>query len=401
MAKRDQKQSKQKARKEKLRKLKAQQKSRSTPGFSVTDSNLNEAMTAAVRLHQDGKLTDAARIYRQVIKLQPNHPDALSSLAMVESEDKRFERAIDLLQRAIELVGNNAGYYINLGSVFDEIGNLDDAETNYQRAIELTPEYPDPYYNLGNLYLKQGQAEAGIAIFDQCMAATGRDFHALAYKAHSLFDAGKIQDAVFLLDHGSLVKRYPFEPPQGYESIEALNQTLARHVSTHRSLQNNVRATVGGDHTGELLVDPKGPMAEMEEIINSAVAWYKKQLPDLPDHPFLLHEPIAWRLTAWGVVLRNKGHERSHIHPNGWLSGVFYVQLPEIISDPESEPQGWLEFGRPTKDLHVSTEPETQTYQPQYGNIILFPSYFYHGTIPFKSKEKRICISFDAEPIYQ
>ena len=145
----------------------------------------------------------------------------------------------------------------------------------------------------------------------------------------------------------------------------------------------------GGYHdTGELLSDPKGPMSEMEENINNAVAWYKKQLPDLFNHPFLLNEPTAWRLTAWGVVLRNKGHERPHIHPNGWLSGVLYVQLPKIISDPEAQPKGWLEFGRPTKDLHVTTGPKTQAYQPQYGNIILFPSYFYHGTISLGSPEK-------------
>ena len=81
-------------------------------------------------------------------------------------------------------------------------------------------------------------------------------------------------------------------------------------------------------------------------------------------------------------------------------SGVFYVQLPDVVQDPVAEPQGWLEFGRPTADLHVRSEPETQVYRPQYGNIILFPSYFYHGTIPFKSRERRICISFDVEPIY-
>ena len=401
MAKRDQKQAKQNARKEKLRKQKAYLKNHSGTGIAVTNINLDEVMTAAVRLHQDGELSEAARIYRQVIKLQPSHPDALSSLAMVESENKRFDISIDLLQRAIQIVDNNAGYHMNLGSVFGEIGNLEDAAINYQRAIELAPDYPDPYYNLGNLYLKAGQAKAGIAIFDRCIAATGRDFHALAYKAHALFDAGEIHESEFLLNHESFVKRYSFEPPPGYESIEALNQALAHHVSTHQSLQHNVRATMGGDHTGELLSDPKGPMSEMEEIINNAVAWYKKQLPDLFNHPFLLSEPTAWRLTAWGVVLRNKGHERPHIHPNGWLSGVLYVQLPKIISDPEAQPKGWLEFGRPTKDLHVTTGPKTQAYQPQYGNIILFPSYFYHGTIPSESREKRICISFDAQPIYQ
>ena len=101
------------------------------------------------------------------------------------------------------------------------------------------------------------------------------------------------------------------------------------------------------------------------------------------------------------VGLRNKGHERPHIHLNGWLGGVLCVQLTKIISDSEAQPEGLLEFGRPTKDLHVTTGPKTQAYRPQYGNIILFASYFYHGNIPSGSREKRICISFDAQPIYQ
>ena len=70
MAKRDQKQAKQNARKEKLRKQKAYLKNHSASSVAVTYSNLDEVMSAAVRLHQDDKLSEAARIYRQVIKLQ-------------------------------------------------------------------------------------------------------------------------------------------------------------------------------------------------------------------------------------------------------------------------------------------------------------------------------------------
>lgn len=352
-------------------------------------------------MHHAGDFSTASRIYQKVLKLFPDHPDALSSLAMIESQKGRPSRAIKLLQKAISLINDNAGYYMNLGSALTQTGEIDDAAAAYIRSIELAPTYPDPYYNLGDLYLSAARPQDAIAVFDACIKARGRDFHALAYKAHALRDADKAEEADVLLDRHLFIKRYKFEVPQGYADLAELNATLARHVRTHDSIQANVRSTVNGDHTGELLSPPLGPMAQMEEVINEAIAWYVRQLPDLPEHPFIQHCPPAWHLTAWGVVLKNKGHERSHIHPNGWLSGVFYVQLPEIIDDAQFEPQGWLEFGRPTADLHVQSPQETEVYKPEYGSIILFPSYFYHGTIPFKSREKRICISFDAEPIYK
>ncbi len=371
---------------------------RSASKLFVSEENLAQVMTSAVDLHQAGKLADARRIYHQVLSVQPRHSDALSSLAMIECE-RNPKKALKLLQQAISISGSNPGYHMNHGYLLEQLERVDDAIDAYRQAITLQPGYRDPYYNLGDLYLKLGQPGEAIAVFDACMASNGRDFHALAYKAHALRDAGDLTNADSLLDHQQFVKRYKISVPDCFENLSRMNQALAQHVKTHPSLQANVRSTMKGDHTGELLAEPKGPMAEIETVINAAVAWYCADLPDLPGHPFVQSRPKAWRLTSWGVVLKNRGYERSHIHPNGWLSGVFYLQLPDVLDDPDREPEGWLEFGRPTKDLHVRSEPQIRLYKPEVGNIILFPSYFYHGTIPFTSSETRICISFDAEPI--
>jgi hypothetical protein len=95
----------------------------------------------------------------------------------------------------------------------------------------------------------------------------------------------------------------------------------------------------------------------------------------------------------------DKGHERAHIHPNGWLSGVFYLNLPELIHDPYKRPEGWLEFGRSSPGINVQSALTFRQYQPDDGQMFLFPSYFYHGTIPFRSSQRRICIAFDVEPL--
>ncbi|HIN75521.1 MAG TPA: hypothetical protein EYM96_04975 [Rhodospirillales bacterium] len=83
------------------------------------------------------------------------------------------------------------------------------------------------------------------------------------------------------------------------------------------------------------------------------------------------------------------------MHPDGWLSGVFYLHVPNS-GDKE---EGSIEFslwgyGYPIlKDNYPK-----KRYYPQNGEIILFPSSLFHRTIPFHANENRICISFDLIP---
>lgn len=387
-------------RKEKLRQQKARlQQRKSRDGPMVTRQNLNDSMIAAVQLHQKGKIVGASDIYRQILKIAPEHPDALSSLAMIELSKGYTKKAIRLIRQAIDLVDDNAGYYMNLGAALHAAGLPEDAIVAYEAAIDLSPTYPDPYYNLGDLHLQAARPKDAIAVFDRCIGAMGRDFHALAYKAHAFDDANQSADARYLLDYDQYLKTYRFETPEGFASMEAFNAALAEHIRHHPTLQSNVMSTEHGEHTGELLRSPVGPMEAMELQIHAAIRWYKGSLPNDPAHPAVAHMPDHYKLTSWGVVMNDRGHERAHIHPKGWLSGVFYVQLPDVINDPAKHPEGWLEFGRPTADLHVQSPLHLRHHQPDYGHIVLFPSYFYHGTIPFRSKQRRICVAFDVEPI--
>jgi tetratricopeptide (TPR) repeat protein len=364
----------------------------------VTRDNLAAAMQAAVRHHREGGLREAEALYRQVLALAPEHVPALSGLGMIEHAGGRHEAARELVLRAMALGAAEAGYFMNLGAICVAAGRDAEAETAFREAIARDPRYGDPYYDLGNLYLKQGRPADAVAVFDACMAARGRDFHALAYQAHALAEAGRIDEARRLLDFDTYVKSYPFETPDGFADVAAFNRALARHVKTHPTLRAGVMSTENGRHTGELITPPLGPMEGMIARIDEAVRWYKDQLPDDPTHPAVRWAPARWRLTAWGVVMHNRGHERPHIHPNGWLSGVFYLQLPAVIGEPARRPEGWLEFGRPTSALNVSAGVDVRQYQPAYGRMFLFPSYFYHGTVPFRSDERRVCVAFDVEP---
>jgi len=85
-----------------------------------------------------------------------------------------------------------------------------------------------------------------------------------------------------------------------------------------------------------------------------------------------------------------------HIHKNAWISGVTYLRIPEGIHASQTKHAGWIEFGRPPLDEYrYSYEPRTLTIEPTEGMLLLFPSYYWHGTIPHTSDDLRISFGFN------
>ena len=99
---------------------------------------------------------------------------------------------------------------------------------------------------------------------------------------------------------------------------------------------------------------------------------------------------------AWSVRLRPGGHHVDHIHPQGWLSSAFYVETPVAALDRDSR-EGWIKFGQP-KIRTTPRLPPAHYVRPQPGTLVLFPSYMWHGTVPFTTDEARMTIAFDVIP---
>jgi tetratricopeptide (TPR) repeat protein len=106
----------------------------------------------------------------------------------------------------------------------------------------------------------------------------------------------------------------------------------------------------------------------------------------------------AYRLSgAWSVRLRPHGHHVNHVHPEGWLSSACYIELPAIGEDDGHA--GWIQFGQPGMLTQPALAAE-HFVKPQPGLLVLFPSYMWHGTIPFEGPPDavRMTIAFDVVP---
>jgi uncharacterized protein (TIGR02466 family) len=116
-------------------------------------------------------------------------------------------------------------------------------------------------------------------------------------------------------------------------------------------------------------------------------------------HPFLARIPAKWTYSIWATILYQNGHQAPHLHPAGWLSGVYYLEVPEHVLSAENEDQkGWIEFGAPGYGIEPVRPPVVKRIRPEPGNLVLFPSYFFHRTIPLADDNRRISIAFDLIP---
>jgi hypothetical protein len=96
------------------------------------------------------------------------------------------------------------------------------------------------------------------------------------------------------------------------------------------------------------------------------------------------------------VLLKPNGFHVNHYHPLGWLSSAFYVEVPNGALD-SADREGWIKFGEPPW-LTVPPMPPEHYIRPQPGKLVLFPSYMWHGTVPFTTAESRMSIAFDIVP---
>ncbi|MDA1091190.1 MAG: tetratricopeptide repeat protein [Proteobacteria bacterium] len=344
-----------------------------------------------------GRSAAAIHSFRTAIGHNPAFAEAHYNLGIALQEAGALEEAIQRYQTALDCDPDHAGAQINIGYACKEQGRLDDAVDAYQRAIVLAPDYDKVRVNLADVYLAQGKAQEAIDLCDAYLTDHPGNISMLAFKAIALEEAGQKDAVRALYDFDRLL--VPVHPPvpEGFPDLAAFNTALGDHLLAHPSLTvaPKSHATRFGRHSGELLVAPMGPMAALEGMIMAAVEGYREAVPPDPDHAYLAHRPARMGLSVWGVAMQSQGHQLAHIHPSAWLSGVYYPKIPIVIAAADPEHAGWIEFGRPPEDFFAGVEPDVLLIQPEEGLMVLFPSYFYHRTIPFASDEVRLSIAFD------
>ena len=179
-----------------------------------------------------------------------------------------------------------------------------------------------------------------------------------------------------------------------------INEALTRALeSLNRTRVHPLNQTLrGGTQTyGRLFERNIKEVQELRRSIEHCIRRYIEDLPDDPDHPFLGRKRERFHFSAsWSCRLERHGFHTNHIHPDGWISSSYYVSLPDAVDEGDAR-AGWLKFGETNLDLGA-LERIDKVVKPEEGLLVLFPSYVFHGTIPFSSDEVRTTVAFDIVP---
>lgn len=209
----------------------------------------------------------------------------------------------------------------------------------------------------------------------------------------------------WLLDYENMVRQVQVQPPAGYASGEVFFDEVRGVLETlHRMQAHPIEQTVrGGTQTNGFLFRLKHPLLRvLEQQIRLAVRATLASFPRDPAHPFWSRRPgqpegDGFRFSgAWSVRLKSQGYHTNHIHPQGWISSALYVALPEEVREGDGD-AGHLQFGVPPAELGIAVPPR-RVVRPATGVLTLFPSYMWHGTVPFNSEQPRITVAFDLVP---
>lgn len=354
-------------------------------------TNLGNALRDAERPEE------ALEAHRRALEIDPNDPELHNNLGVTLKALERLEEAAEAYRNALMIQPSFATAQANLGNVLRSLGQGGNAVAALRRAVELDPSREDARMNLARALLETGREEDALDECDRLLDRHPYHVDTLALKEVCLSETGRTNDRRALADFEEHVRCGYIEPPPGFESVAAFNDALTDYVLGHPSLEHNPpnHATINGWHSGELLDGHHACAIALEAMILAAVAGHKAEMPADPAHPVTANCPRGLSLRVWAIVLETQGHQLSHVHPSGWLSGVYYVAVPDVVADPDAENGGWIEFGRAATGSYCRSKLSLQLVRPEPGLIVTFPSYVPHRTIPFASEQKRISIAFD------
>ncbi len=396
--------------------------------------NLEEAFRTATQLHQSGSLVRAEALYRDLLSAVPGHPEVLRLLGVVRHQAGDASEAIELLQQAVAAQPEDSRALEALGRVFARESRAEEAVPCFQRAVAANPEQRSAHFNLAKaltdlgrlpeaivaleravalddsnvrarialarVLLRRAEPRTALEHIERALARNPGHVHALAHKAVALSELGEVDAEAALVDLDRLIHMAHFEGDEQFDSAAELNGALAAHILHHPTLHAE-HTTTHGMCTGELFTSGEPCIVALRSFVEETVRHLIASLSVGPEHPFAASKPRSCHLTSWGVRMWGGGFQIPHIHQEAWLSGVYYIQLPEVIRERPASREGWIEFGRGPVELYPLSAPRTRRIRPVEGKLLAFPSYFWHRTLPFHEGCERVCLSFNVVPTGQ
>ena len=392
--------------------------------------NLKMRLAAALQELPSG-IDEAIKLHRQLVNLAPKEAYVHYNLGTALKRKHDFKQALRCYQEAVNLAPKDVHLQMTLANLLFELKNFESAVDALNAVLALNPSQADALERLSYSYKMLLKPDASEQAAKELVTLVGEDVSTLSYLSSAQIAAGNYQAALHscnrgldivpsnrklladkiiaisgtkdtataakLLNLDQLLQVSTIEVPEGYSSSHDFNLDLVALIDKHPTLDfsGSSHSCHGGATSNEVFNGNSTVLNYLLAAINKAVSSYRDSLSKKSEHPWLTNLPAQTQLNISGWVnrLKSQGYLHSHIHPTGWISGVYYVSLPPESGDEKNA--GCIEFGRAPFFYPEGDQGQIKVVTPVEGTLVLFPSYFYHRTVPFCSSSERITLAFD------
>ena len=106
-------------------------------------------ISAGLKAQRAGRVTEAERLYRQAVAIEPRDARAWHLLGLAICQGGRAEEGARVLRRSVELSPHTPEFRNNLAGVLGSLGRHAEAEAELREALKLRSDYPEALNNLG------------------------------------------------------------------------------------------------------------------------------------------------------------------------------------------------------------------------------------------------------------
>ena len=361
---------------------------------NTTDASAHYNLGTSLKRKHD--FLGAKNAYLEAVKIAPQDVSFRYSLCNLLVELEEFEDAIDEIQALIELDASIQELYEWLYYANKKLLRPQESLIAAEQFLAISGVTATTLGALASAQIAARRYDEAVINCNRALEKDPKNRRLLADKTIALSALDQKLPAQHLFDLKNLLYVNTIKVPPGFTDIQHFNQAVMEHVVSHPTLSFSglSHSCHNGSTSDEVFTEPYGPIQYLKQAIEHAVNEYRLSICTDALNPWLSNLPSQDRLnmSGWVTRLKSQGYQQGHIHPTAWISGVYYLAVPAGESDQCS---GCIEFGRAPFYYPDSDQGEVKVVNPNPGTLVLFPSFFYHRTIPFDSDQERWSLAFD------
>ncbi len=399
-------------------------------GMKGSDFHANWAAAAL----EAGNIAEAADLYQRALQDNPAHRQSLKALTRINIEFLQAADAFGHFERSMAAGGGSVESWIDWISELSANYRFEEAVDVGRRSLTQHPNEPALVAFTTFAEGMSGDAASALARINTLPPRVLQPPSTLMARAQIALRAGEPLLAAhfaeeftraepltqigwailglawrltgdpreeWLCDYERLVMVTDVPSPDGSLSAADYAALIGETLDPlHRShaAPGNQSLREGTQTAGSLFDSPDPTIQGFREAVRIAAERLMPALPVDSRHPFLARKSNHLDFSgSWSVRLRpGSGHHVPHFHSHGWMSSAYYARLPKPGDAARAAHEGWIHFGVPPAMFGLDLPPR-RIVEPQPGRLVLFPSYLWHGTIPFGSGD-RLTAAFDYVP---